>query len=176
MSGERKYLVLACILVLIPSVRAGAQSRFGVGASYGLANAASASLFYQHEVHQFHLGGTMQFGDERGKPLDDPSGHGATLEGSGTYFWSVGAGYAYTLRDHFPLRVVLSAGKRIHYTNYLDSGFSDGGFHTIDGWDLALGVGVDIGYDVMDLFEVYAGFHSLWYLYFGVRVPIPGFL
>jgi len=156
--------------------RAEAQVLFGVGLSYGFSKTASADLYYQHEIHQFHLGGSMQFGDERGKPIDDPSGHGATLEGSGSWFWSVDAGYAYVFRDNFPVRATLSAGRRIHYTNYLDSGFSDGGFHTIDSKDLAIGVGVDLGYNVMDLFEVYAGFHTLWKVYLGVRIPIPDFL
>lgn len=147
-----------------------------MGLSYSMSNFVSANLFYQNEKHQFHLGGGMQIPDTRGKTLTDPSGHGAIIENSSSYYWSVDAGYAYIPIEHIPVRAVLSVGRRVNYTNYLDSGFTDGGFHTIDSKALAFGVGFDLGYNFMNLFELYAGYHSLWKLYLGIRVPIPDFL
>lgn len=73
------------------------QGFFGVGMSYGFVNSASADLYYQHSLHQIHLGGSMQFPDTRGNLQSDPSGRGSTIESSGSYYWSVDAG-VHTLR------------------------------------------------------------------------------
>ncbi len=175
MTSEKTIPVLICALILIGAETAAAQGIFGVGISYGAVHAASADLYFAFSVHSFHLGGTLQFPDARGKPLEDASGHGAVPEGTGSFIWSVDAGYGYYLREYLPVNAVLSAGRRVHYTNYLDSGFTDGGFHTIDEKKIAIGVGGDVGYNFRGLFEIYAGYHTLRSFYIGIRVPIPDF-
>jgi hypothetical protein len=117
----------------------------------------------------------MQFPDTRGNNQTDPSGVGSTIEGSDSYFWSVDAGYARIFRERFPVRAILSVGEKINYTNYLDSGFTDGGYHTIDSKKTAIGVGADLGYNFKGLFEIYEGYHTLRSLYLGIRIQIPDF-
>ena len=168
-----KYLLTTSAFLLILTSGAAAQNFFGVGISYGIVNSVSADLYYQHSSYQVHLGGSMQFADTRGNPQSEPSGVGSTFENNGSYYWSIDAGWAYILRENFPVNAVLSIGKRIHYTNYLDSGYTSGGYHTIDSKNLTLGLGVDVGYNINGLFEVFAGFHTLRTIYLGVRVPIP---
>ena len=118
----------------------------------------------------------MQIPDTRGNPVDDPSGHGSTLENEGSYFNVLDMGYGYIMNDRFPVNAELSLGKKVLFTNYLDSGFTDGGYHTIGKKNIAIGLGADLGYNFRDLFEVYAGYHTLRKVYLGIRIPIPDFL
>ena len=166
---DSKILILAFLLVTGATAPAQTRNLMGVGISYGTVNSFSASLYYQVNPHRFHLGGSLRMSDKRGKRLDDPSGHGAALEGAGSYFWTVDAAYGYAFREKFPVNLILSAGRRISYTNYLDSGFTDGGFHTIDRKSPGIGIGVDAGINFRGLFEVYAGLHTLRIFYFGIR-------
>jgi hypothetical protein len=165
------FLLLLAIFG-IPSILS-AQGSFGVGISYGIVNSASADLYYRSSFHQFHLGGSMQFADTRGKPQSDPSGRGSTLESTGTWFWSVDAGWGYFLSEKIPVNLIVSAGRKLSYSNFLDSSFSDGGYHTIDDRKFTVGIGADIGYNLGGLFQVFAGYHSLRSLYIGIRVTIP---
>ena len=149
---------------------------FGIGVSYGQANSVSADLYYFNTVHQFHLGYCMQTSDARGNPVDDPASHGGTIESTGSYFYSVDMGYAYYLTENIPVEAIISVGRKCYYTNYLDSGFSAGGYHSIDSKKNAIGLGLDVGYNFRSLFELYAGYHTLRKIYIGVRIPIPDFI
>ncbi len=58
-----KCLILTSALFLMIINGVVSQGFFGVGMSYGLENTVSADLYYQHSLHQIHLGGSMQFPD-----------------------------------------------------------------------------------------------------------------
>jgi hypothetical protein len=73
---DSKILILAFLLV--PGAKAPAQTRnlTGIGIFYGKVNSFSASLYYQVNPHQFHLGGSLRMSDKGENVLTIPPGTG----------------------------------------------------------------------------------------------------
>jgi hypothetical protein len=64
----------------------------------------------------------------------------------------------------------VSLGGKRNYTEYHDNRFSGGGYHMMNGTRFTAGVGITAGYDVDQMFGVFAGYNTIRSLNLGLQM------
>lgn len=156
------------ISLLVSSYSYG--QKFGVGIAFATSNAMNFELLCNSDDNDFKLGVSYQFSDARGKLVSEQlANYGRTIDGTGSYFFTVDLGYGKTINDKIQLDGELSIGSLNYYTNYIDRRFSEGGYHMIIKKETVVGVGVNAGYLINPSWCLFTGFNTIRKLQFGVR-------
>ena len=147
----------------------------GFGFDLGLATSKSAlfDIKYFKNKNAFSLGLTYQFNDAKGEKVTKQlSNYGRTVDRTGSYIYTVDFGYTRTLTDKISLTGELSVGGRNHYTNYIDSRFTDGGYYMIDKSESLFGIGGLVTYYLNQNFGVFAGYNSIRSIAIGLQIKL----
>ena len=145
-------------------------SKLGMSINWAWSDAIGFDFIFG-AIDRFHIGGTFQFSDAKGKEVDAilPN-YGRTFLGEGEYYWTFDFGYSRIIRN-LTLKGELNIGGTKRYRNYRDSRFTGDGYHTVSqGKQMKFGIGGQAGYLVSSHFEVFAGWNTLHLFQLGCRV------
>jgi len=166
----KKSLYFIFILFFaIPFISTAQQ--FGISIGYGTSKAIYFDVLFGSMPGRFHIGGTYQFSDTRGKLVEEQlANYGRTVDGTGSYYYALDFGYGYQFKGLFLLGGELSIGSRSEFTNYLDGRFSGGGYHMVDESNIIAGIGANLGAQLSSFFELFGGYNTLRKVTFGIRI------
>lgn len=154
-----KRIAVICVLV-VPSCLY--SQHLGIGGGYATSSAVFGEFFYQEEPFSFHVGGTWQFSNAKGKAVtEQKQNYGQTALGDGTKYYSVDVGIGCLLfGSRFQVNGEFSVIIKKYFTNYKDARFNEGGYHLIHR-TVALGAeGASLGFHFDKNFSVFAGYNT----------------
>lgn len=158
------------------SINIGYTKQIGFGVGYCSENAILLNLNYKNDLQIYSFGYNIQSSDTRGKLVSEQkSNYGKTIDGNGSYFWTIDVGIGYYLTKIISIQAELSIGSLEDYTNYMDRRFKDNGYHMIDNSETIIGIGALIGYDFSKNIRAYAGYNSLKRISFGLQYFLSKF-
>lgn len=161
-------ILIATTLFCVDAVKA---QKWGIGIGYGTSSSIHVDFSYLSNQNVFHIGGTGQFSNSKGKLLSEQGpNHGRTVDGRGQYFWTVDFGYGRYLTERLSVHGELSVGAVNDFTNYVDNRFSGGGYHMVDSTEITGGVGANVGYGFSDSVSGFVGYNTLREITFGIRL------
>lgn len=167
---KKKWLLLLSLFMPLIFANSVKAQDWGMSIAYGTSSSIYADFFYVNNDNAFHLGGTYQFTDTKGKLVNEQkSNYGRTVDGTGEYFWSIDFGYGRYLTENLSLNGELSIGALNNFKNYIDNRFNGGGYHMIESSDITGGIGANISYRFSDYVSVFSGYNTLRQVTFGLR-------
>lgn len=171
---KKNWFLLLSILTLLIFANSAKAQNWGLGIGYGTSSSIHADFSYLSNQNVFHIGGTYQFSNTKGKLLSEQGpNHGRTVDGRGQYFWTIDFGYGRYLTEKLSVHGELSVGAVNDFTNYVDNRFSGGGYHMIDSTEITGGIGANVGYGFSDSVSGFVGYNTLREITFGIRLIFP---
>ena len=147
------------------------QGQRGLSLSYSTNNAFGIDVFAREGNNRLHFGYTHQFnGQEEGNIKTRQTDYdGITETGNGKYFWTVDFGYSRIFFNHMAVHTELNIGASKKFTNYKDDRDYIDDYSLITCRNLAVGIGLKLGYSFNFGFEPFVGINSLKKVDFGAR-------
>ncbi|MDX1640128.1 MAG: hypothetical protein R3220_00425 [Balneolaceae bacterium] len=168
---SKLILLLFTICIFIAKETSAQSWRMSIG--YGTSSAIHAD-FFKKDMNSFHIGGSYQFADTRGKLVQErKANYGREIDGTGQYFWGVDLGYGRFLTEKISINGEVSVGSQNDFTNYLDGHFNGGGYHLVNSSEIVAGIGANVGFVASEYFSFFGGYNTLRNATFGIRLSLP---
>lgn len=147
------------------------QNSGGISFSFSTHKAFSVDAYIEKKGNGFHLGYSRQFGGEKATTVKkrEPN-YGLTKIEDGNFFWLVDIGYSLRFIRRINLNLEVNLGQRNYFTSYEDDRFKDGAYSLITKSKSVAGIGLNIGYSINEILEVYTGYGTLKGVIFGLRI------
>lgn len=137
---------------------------WGLGVGYYGTGVAEVDFSIRFEEHRFHLGATAGWSG----PYEDRvpnlviNDSRVQVDKTGYFLKTVDIGYSRFLTKRINIKMDLSLGSKMHYTNYSEQGEDERYYYSyIHSNRFVAGGGIYVGYCIISFIEVYAGYSSL---------------
>lgn len=145
------------------------QGQGGLSLSYSTNDTFGIDTFAREGNNRLHFGYSHQFNGQKGN-VEKSKLDGSTETEKGRYFWAVDFGYGRIFFNHIAVHSELSIGGSKKFTNFTDERDYIKDYTVITRRNLALGVGLKLGYLFKFGFEPFIGFNTLKKVDIGARV------
>jgi len=147
------------------------QGQEGISLSQSTNNTLGIDIFVREGNNRPHFGYSHQLnGQEINIKTKQSKYAGFKENGKGKYFWAFDFGYSRIFFNHVALHSELSIGATKKFTNFKDETGNRDDYSLITCTNLAVGIGLKLGYSFNFGFEPFIGFNTLKKVDIGARV------
>ncbi|WP_242206494.1 hypothetical protein [Aestuariivivens insulae] len=161
---KKNIVVFIAILLIIEC-----QGQEGISLSQSTNNTFIIDIFARGDNNRLHFGYSHQFNGQKGK-VEKTKLDGSTETEKGKYFWTCDLGYSRIFFNHIAVHSELSIGGSKKFTNFKDERDYIDDYSVITSRNLAVGIGLKLGYSFKFGFEPFIGFNTLKKVDIGARV------